>query len=212
MLQSTLRSPALCLIVDYSYVADALFEYRINEVIDGGIDIVQFRDKKISHEEFLLTGEKLKKNVNGRVLFAVNGNIGAARDLEADILHLPEISDSVATIRETYKNRFMIGKSVHSTKSAEIAESEGVDYVTLGTIFDSNSKPGGVTVGTNLIETTVKEIDIPIFGIGGINANNVGSVILAGASGVAVISAITGQSDQKSATIAIKMGMNETVY
>ena len=98
MLQSTLRNPALCLIVDYSYVTDALFEQRINEVIDGGIDIVQFRDKNISHEEFLLAGERLKKNIRGRVLFAVNSNVRAARDLEADILHLPEITDNVASI------------------------------------------------------------------------------------------------------------------
>ena len=55
MLQNTLRSPALCLIVDYSYVTNSLFEQRINEVIDGGIDIVQFRDKNISHEKLLLT-------------------------------------------------------------------------------------------------------------------------------------------------------------
>ena len=209
MLQNTLRSPALCLIVDYSYVTNSLFEQRINEVIDGGIDIVQFRDKNISHEKLLLTGEKLKRNINGRILFAVNSDIRAAINLEADILHLPEISDDVTTIRETYKDRFIIGKSVHTTKSAIMAESDGVDYVTLGTIFDSNSKPGGVPAGTNLIETTAKEIDIPIFAIGGVNANNVGSVILAGAYGAAVISAISGQSDQKSASIAMKIAMNE---
>ena len=211
MLQSTLRNPALCLIVDYSYVTDALFEQRINEVIDGGIDIVQLRDKNISHEEFLLAGESLKKNIRGRVLFAVNSNVRAARDLEADILHLPEITDNVAIIRETYNDRFVIGKSVHTTKSAEIAESEGVDYVTAGTIFDSNSKPGGATVGTKLIETMVKEIDIPIIGIGGITPQNVGSVILAGASCVSVISSLSGQSDQKSATIAIKMAMDDSL-
>jgi len=206
-----LRSPALCLIVDYSYVADALFEQRINDVIDGGIDIIQFRDKNISHEEFLVTGEKLKRNIQGRVLFAVNGDIKAAINLGADILHLPEISDNVTTIRETCKDRFMIGKSVHTIKSATKAESEGVDYVTLGTIFDSNSKPGGLPSGTNLIESTVREVDIPVFAIGGINTNNVRSVILAGAYGVAVISAISGERDQKSATIAIKTAMNETI-
>ena len=117
MLQNTLRSPALCLIVDYSYVTNSLFEQRINEVIDGGIDIVQFRDKNISHEKLLLTGEKLKRNINGRILFAVNSDIRAAINLEADILHLPEISDDVTTIRETYKDRFIIGKSVHTTRA-----------------------------------------------------------------------------------------------
>ena len=212
MFERSSENPVLCLIVDYSYIHDIKFESNINAAIDGGVDVVQLRDKDIPYEDFLLIGEKLKDIIDGKVLFAVNSNVMVANDLEADIIHLPEIADNVNIIKQIYKEKFIVGKSVHSTHSAKNAVSEGVDYVTIGTIFDSNSKPGGLISGLDLIELTAQEIEIPILAIGGIDASNAGSVITAGASGVTVISAITRKADQKSAALNIKSSMNSAWF
>jgi thiamine-phosphate pyrophosphorylase len=83
--------------------------------------------------------------------------------------------------------------------SAAHAASQDIDYLVIGTIFPSESHPGGATGGTALIKNVTGAVSTPVIGIGGITASNAAAVVAAGACGVAVIGAIIGQRDPASA-------------
>jgi len=97
----------------------------------------------------------------------------------------------------------LLGRSVHSLDAARRAEAEGVDYLVLGTIFPSRSHPGVRTGGTALVAEVSRAVQVPVIAIGGITAENAGGVIEAGASGVAVISAILAATEPRAAAAAL---------
>lgn len=113
---------------------------------------------------------------------------GNARVVINGIDHLPENVPGRA-----------LGRSVHSVDAAVRAEQEGCEYVVAGSVFPTASHPGGPTGGLQLVRDVAAAVRIPVIAIGGINAANARSCIDAGASGVAVISAIFDADDPKRA-------------
>ena len=106
-------------------------------------------------------------------------------------LHLPETAP--------FANAPFVGRSIHSVDAAIRAEQEGCNYVVAGSVFPTTSHPNGPVAGVTLIERIAQKISIPVLAIGGINATNARSCIDAGASGVAVISAIMDAKDPRTA-------------
>ena len=103
----------------------------------------------------------------------------------------------------------MISKAVHDPSGASEADAQGADMLVLGTVFDTASKPGKETGGLALVRAAVQGVRAPVLAIGGIGPANAGSVIEAGASGVAVISAIMSAADPESAARELKQAMLE---
>ena len=97
------------------------------------------------------------------------------------------------------KDVCIIGRSVHSPDAAIAAEAEGADYLQVGTVFETASKPGRPAAGLSLIREVRDAVSIPIIAVGGINADNAAGVITAGADGVAVIGAIMDADDSRQA-------------
>jgi thiamine-phosphate pyrophosphorylase len=93
----------------------------------------------------------------------------------------------------------VIGLSTSTVAEARKAEAEGVDYIAIGSIFSSPTKPKATVVGLERIRHVRKAISIPIVAIGGINRQNIGEVMAAGADSAAVISAVLNQKDIESA-------------
>jgi thiamine-phosphate diphosphorylase len=94
----------------------------------------------------------------------------------------------------------ILGRSTHSETQARAAQAEGADYVAVGSMFPTGTKPDFELVGPELLRAVRGDITVPLVGIGGITAENVGQVIRAGADGVAVISAVCGADDPAAAT------------
>ena len=94
----------------------------------------------------------------------------------------------------------VLGVSTHSAEQARAAQAEGVDYVAVGSIFPTATKSGFELVGTELVQRLRAEIRVPLIGIGGITPANAGTVIQAGADGVAVISAVCAAPDPEAAS------------
>ena len=101
----------------------------------------------------------------------------------------------------------LLGASVHSLDEAFCAEADGADYVVLGTIFETQSHPGKAAAGLSLVADVAAAVRIPVVAIGGINPGNAASVMAAGASGVAVITAIQSTEDVAGATRALLSAM-----
>ena len=106
---------------------------------------------------------------------------------------------TVSEVREVYGDSTLVGRSVHSIEGANAARAAGVDYVVLGTIFASESHPGGQWHGTEIISEVFAATRLPVIGIGGITVGNAAEVMKAGATGVAVVRSILGAADPRAA-------------
>lgn len=168
----------------------------LQEAIEGGITIFQFREKGIDS----CVGDKrvaLAKNLqricreNG-IPFIVNDDISLALELNADGVHIGQEDEPVKDVRKKIGDK-ILGVSAHNLEDVQNAIDNGADYLGLGPIFPTTTKPDAKEVqGTKLIvELREKGFNIPIVGIGGIHAENAEAVIRAGADGVAVITAIS---------------------
>lgn len=121
----------------------------------------------------------------------INGYADLAETLGVGGLHLPE---KMPISRETLarlKGKMRVGRSVHSVEAAMKAEQEGMDYILVGHVFPSASKPGKSPLGTDRLREFAEVCSIPVIAIGGIGPQNADRIKLTGSRGVAVISAVS---------------------
>jgi len=140
----------------------------------------------------LKIGERLRHltNIESVKLF-INDRIDVAMAIEADGIHLGQNSMPVRLVKAISGDRFIIGVSTHGLKEAMDAEEGGADFITVGPIFETESKLRyGLPIGLTKLSDVCEKVKIPVFAIGGINMERVGSVMREGAHGVAVISAV----------------------
>ncbi|MED1863025.1 thiamine phosphate synthase [Fictibacillus nanhaiensis] len=181
--------------------------YRILlQAIEGGITAFQFREKGIN----CLTGQKqleMAKRIKKvcqehNVLFIVNDDLELMKAVDADGLHVGQTDGKLDIIRRETEGK-LLGVSAHTLAEAEDAIVHGADYIGAGPIYQTSTKSDAkIPVGVELVtELRSNHINVPLVGIGGITHENADKVIEAGADGVAVISAISGASNPKSASI-----------
>ncbi len=168
--------------------------------LDGGVAAVQLREKDLSDAEISPLAGRIREITDGQALFFINGRVNVAASVGADGVHLPEDSTNVAAVRRNGPVEMLVGKSVHSVEAGLAAESEGADLLIAGTIFPSSSHPDRKPQGVTLLEELDQRVRVPYLAIGGITEENVGALIAAGASGAAVITAITESKDPARAT------------
>ncbi len=135
----------------------------------------------------------------------MNGPLQVALAAEADGVHLPEAVPGVQRPRPG----FLIGRSVHSAQAARRAEAEGVDYLVAGPVYETRSHPGARPAGLSLLNEISEALTVPALAIGGIAVERVGEVVHAGASGVAVISAVLAAPGRRGAAEALRTALEE---
>lgn len=202
--------PCLCLVTDRALCGGFLVE-RVAAAVSGGVDAVQLREKDMPAGELLELARRLRSVTEGKALLLINDRLDVALAAGADGLHLPEASLSVRDARSVTPSDMLVGKSVHGLPVASQAAAEGADYLVLGTIFPTASKPGADTGGLSLLSTVTSQVDAPVIAIGGVDSSNVGSVMESGAYGVAVVSAILGSPDPEKAARELKQMMLSAV-
>ena len=192
---SSPRLPGLCLVTDSSVPLHAPLEEVVAEAVSGGVGMVQFREKSLSTGDLYRLAVRLRRVTLGKALLIVNDRLDVALAVDADGVHLPSHSLSVREAKKIAGERLLVGRSVHSVEEAVVAESDGADYLILGTIYDTASHPSRPPSGPGLIEAVKARVRTHVYAIGGINASNAGEVMRAGADGVAVIRSILGAPD-----------------
>ena len=202
-----LRSPCLAFVTDRHRTRERPFEDVVDAAVSGGVDLVQLREKDLSDSELLLFARSLKNIIHDQALFFVNGNVDVALAVKADGVHLGENDPAIDAVRAEVNDRLLIGRSVHSVRAALEAEHLGADLLIAGTVFESDSHPLETAQGIGLIEHIVKVSKVPVLGIGGVNPNNVKSILSAGASGCAVITAISQAKGPRQAANDLKTTM-----
>lgn len=184
-----------------NFESDDEFLDAIASALEGGVDILQLREKTMPAKRVLELGKKIKQLcLQYDTLFIVNDRIDIAALLEADGVHLGQDDLSVADARAILGDKCIVGVSTHAPAQAQKAVEDGADYIGMGPVFATPTKQGRIPVGLEYVKWVSKNIDIPAFGIGGIDTQNVDKVINAGAKRIAVVRAIiNAQSPQKEA-------------
>ena len=192
---SSPRLPGLCLVTDSSVSFHAPLEEVVAEAVSGGVGMVQVREKTMSSGDLYQLANRLRFVTQGKALLIINDQVDVALAVDADGVHLPSHSLPACVVKKLGGGRLLVGRSVHSVEEAVAAESDGVDYLILGTIYGTASHPGRPASGPGLIEAVKARVRMHVYAIGGINASNAEEVMRAGADGVAVIRSILGAPD-----------------
>jgi thiamine-phosphate pyrophosphorylase len=199
----------LCLVTQRSYASKQTLPNLVSTTIESGVNMVQLRERDLPFEELLILALQLRIVTREKALFFVNGNVKVAMESEADGIQLGEKDASVKSVRNVVGKDIVIGRSVHSVDGALMAEHQGADILTVGTIFPTLSKPGIDAGGPDLLKRVAGTVTIPFLAIGGIDEEKAAQAMQAGCQGVAVISAILGSSNPEQATRAIWKEISE---
>ncbi|MCZ6614645.1 MAG: thiamine phosphate synthase [Chloroflexi bacterium] len=191
--------PILCLITQRSHARERTLPALIESAVDGGVNMVQLRERDLSREDLLALAHQARKAIQGRALLLVNQQVEVALACGADGVQLGEEAMSVESVREQVGDLLLIGRSVHSVESAQEAEKRGADFLIVGTVFPTASKPGVAPAGLELLSHIAGAVTIPFLAIGGVTRDNVAQVMEHGSNGAAVISAILGAADPRQA-------------
>jgi thiazole tautomerase (transcriptional regulator TenI) len=156
------------------------------------VDYFHLRFKNRSMDQVSIIAEKiLAEKIIPPSSLVINSWVQVAEQLGCGGVHLPERQ----TDWKEWKHRLphvRWGRSVHSLESARQAEEDGMDYIMVGHIFSSPSKPGKNPMGLDKLAEIVQQVQIPVIAVGGIGVNQVAEVMRTGAAGIAVISAVSG--------------------
>ena len=174
-------------------------------VIDGGADAIQLREKTISDSEFIsLAGEVRDITTKRGSLLIINDRVHIAREINADGVHLGQHDMCALEARNIIGNEKIIGVSTHSITQAKQAQKNGADYIAIGPIYPTSTKDYEPSVGIEIIREISGAVSIPFIAIGAITLDNLDEILKAGASRIAVCSAIIGSKDIYSSTRQFK--------
>lgn len=174
----------------------------VRQVLEGGVRLVQLRAKHATARELVQMGQAIRTLTRQYgALFIVNDRLDIALAVEADGVHLGQDDLPVPLARKLAGAAFIIGVSAETLEEAQRAEAEGADYLGVGPMFATTTKPdAGTPVGPERLRLIKQAVAIPVYGIGGITLQNAPLVMQAGADGICVISAIIGAPDPTEAT------------
>jgi thiamine-phosphate pyrophosphorylase len=174
--------------------------------LEGGADAVQLRDKSASAYNLCLWAKEIQPLARKfGALFVVNDRVDVAMISGAEGAHIGPADLPVREARKLLPRPAILGVSAGDQVAARKAERAGADYLGVGPVFPTTTKPDGrPALGLDGLAAIIKAVSIPVVAIGGINHENVRGVIAAGAAGAAVISSVATADDMAAAARALK--------
>ena len=182
--------------------AEGDFERLVAAALRGGVDVVQLRAKEATDEEIVTAGRVFRRLCSREgALFVLNDRPDLAVACDADGVHVGQDDTPVAEARAIVGDDRLVGLSTHTPEQIEAAA--GVDYISVGPVFATPTKPDGEPVGLDLVRFAAAHATVPWFAIGGIDETTVAEVAEAGASRIAVVRAIRDAEDPRAAAAAL---------
>ncbi len=187
--------------VDTAYLHGRAPELIAQQLCDGGSDLIQLRAKNSPPDDIRRMAEKvLAVTCRANVGFVINDHLDIAREVGADICHLgqEDFFDAghthVSQIQDA-RVRTLIGLSTHAPAQAQRALDAGADYIAIGPIYATGTKPTAQPVTLDYVRWAAAQVTVPWFAIGGINLQTLDDVLVAGARRICVVSAILNAVD-----------------
>jgi len=179
-----------CFITDPK-ASNLSFEDMTIKVLKGGVKWVQHRDKVRSKREIYEEAVRLRSLTKDfKALFIVNDHVDIAFCVNADGVHLGQDDLPLKEARRILGKKKIIGISTHNLEQAIKAERDGADYIGFGPVFRTITKDAGEPKGIDMLREVKTKVKIPVVAIGGIDLENISSVLSTGIEAVAVASAI----------------------
>ena len=190
----------LYLITDRERIKIPLYD-AIKQSLEAGAKAIQLREKSLSTRELLKLAYDIRKLTYqyGAKLF-INDRVDIALVVGANGVHLGIKSMPPDAVKRITSKDSLIGFSAHGIEEAKEAQEKGADFITFSPIYETKSKIGVPPKGLKELQKVSEKISIPVFALGGINADKVNEVLCAGAYGVAIVSAIFCAEDIKKET------------
>ena len=187
--------------VDTAYLHGRAPELVAQQLCDGGSDLIQLRAKNTPLNEIRVLAEKiLSVTKRANVGLVINDHLQIAREIGADLGHLgqEDFFDSGYTHVDQLKiknSELKIGLSTHAPEQAQRALAAGADYLAIGPVYATGTKPTAKPVTLDYVRWAAVNITVPWFAIGGVNLQTLDDVLAAGAKGICVVSAVLNAPD-----------------
>lgn len=168
----------------------------VEAALKGGIAIVQYREKTADDEERLQVAQQMRSLCHRYgALFIVNDRVDIAAAAEADGVHLGQHDLPMAAARKILGPDKLVGRSTTNPAELKRALDEGADYIGVGPVHETPTKPGKAASGDDYVRYAAQHATMPWFTIGGLNAENLAPTLAAGATRVAVVRALMQPED-----------------
>ncbi|MFA5800941.1 MAG: thiamine phosphate synthase [Thermoleophilia bacterium] len=178
--------------------------------IEGGASAIQLRVKKRAMGEALKIANAIHAlTLEAGIPLIINDHVGIAMASKAEGLHIGPDDITIAAARRMLGSEVIIGSSSGKPAEAIKAEREGADYVGVGPVYATDTKPGEPEIGIARIAKVKAVVSIPVIAIGGINADNMAACVEAGADGIALVAAVCMAEDMYSATSALRQALDK---
>jgi thiamine-phosphate pyrophosphorylase len=182
----------------------------VEAALRGRVDIVQLRVKDAPDEDVAdVAAEFARACADNGALFIVNDRPQVAASVGADGVHVGQDDMAVADARAVVGEDALVGLSTHTP--AQVDAAIGVDYIGVGPVHATPTKPGRPAVGLDLVRYAAQHAAVPFFAIGGIDLGNVAAVHAAGASRIAVVRALGDAADVTGAARALRSAVDREV-
>jgi thiamine-phosphate pyrophosphorylase len=186
-------------------VCDIRGDALIEAALRGGVDVVQLRDKRAHDGAIVVAGRRYAALCAAHgALFILNDRPELAADARADGVHVGQDDCPVATARELVGATGIVGLSTHTPEQIEASNDIDVDYIGVGPVHATPTKPGRPAVGTALVREAAARAAHPFFAIGGVDAGTAVAIREAGAQRIAVVRAITEAADPEAAARTLR--------
>ncbi len=184
----------------------------VRAALDGGVDVVQLRDKSTDRSRQLVAGRLLADLCrDAGVPFIVNDDPTLAADLEADGVHVGQDDVPVERCRAVLGDQAIVGLSTHAP--AELARARGLDatYLSAGPIVPTPTKPGRAGTGVAYAVEATRTAGRPVFVTGGVGPHNVADLVAAGMERFVVVRAVVEAADPRRAAAAVRQRLDEAL-
>lgn len=191
----------LYLVTDRRWLGEKSLPEAVEEAIQGGVTIVQLREKDVTSRKYLEIAKTVKQVTDRhRIPLIINDRTDIAFACDAAGVHLGAEDLPVPVARKILGEKKIIGASAESLEEAIILEEQGADYLGVGAVFPTDTKTDAGSITLEELAEIKANVKIPVVAIGGITAENAAATVKTGVDGLAVVSAIMAQKDIQAAT------------
>ena len=183
-------------VTDRAWVGKYTLLEQIEQALEGGVSILQLREKNLSEEQFIKEASEVKRLCSKYgVPLIINDSFETALKSGADGVHVGIEDMPVDKIRKAAGKDFIIGATAKTVAQAQKAEADGADYLGVGAAFSTHTKTDVDVLPEGRLKEICDSVDVPVVAIGGIHKDNILKLKGSGADGVALVSAIFSAED-----------------
>ena len=206
------RGMLLYAVTDRAWLRGRTLASCVREAVEGGATFVQLREKHAGHDEALALALELKEVcAQAGVPFVIDDDVALAAEVGADGVHVGQSDTACAEARRVLGPNAIVGVSAQTVAEALDAQAAGADYLGVGALHPTPTKPDAVDVTYGELRSICDAVSIPVVGIGGVDAATAHELAGTGAAGGAVVSAIFAADDCRAAAQRLRAELGKAV-